>query len=202
MPQNTSKLSITSPSTVYISFTGEMPKLFLVYSGNGVVEYFRYLDGRTPRMKFNLVETDDYTCNVPCDIIKIVPVEIPKLPILPPAERDRYKGDPEIILDANWTVSPASNFTQDNVIVCGPAWMALIPPVRLFILLHEGGHFFYATEEYCDLFAFVSFMRMGYNKSTAFYTLSKVLRKSPQTIDRIKTLLQTIQTTDGPFSPE
>lgn len=202
MQPNTSKLSISSPSTVYIVFTGEMPKLFLVYAGNGVVEYFRYLDGKTPRIKFNLVESGDYTCNTPCDVIKVVPVEIPKLPTLPPAERDRYKGDPEIIIDPNWTISPASNFTQDNVIVCGPKWMSLIPPVKLFILLHEGGHFFYATEEYCDLFAFVSFMRMGYNKSTAFYTLDKVLRKSPQTIDRIKTLMQTIQKTDGVFSPE
>lgn len=202
MPQNINKLSVSSPSTVYISFTGEMPKLFLVYSGKGVVEYFRYLDGKTPRMKFNLVSTDDYTCNVPCEIIKIVPVEIPDLPRLPPAERDRLKGEPDVVYDPSWTVSPASNFTNENTIVCGPAWAALIPPVRLFILLHEQGHFFYMTEEYCDLFAFVSFMRMGYNKSTAYYTLSKVLRKSPQTVARIKTLLQTIQTADGPFQPE
>lgn len=203
MPQKENKITIDFPSTVYIRFMTEMPKLFCCITGNtGIVEYFRYLDGRTPRMKFNLVPSADYYCNVPFEVLKIVPVEIPDLPSLPPPERDRYSGEPEVVYDASWTVSPASNFTQDNRIIVGPAWKNLIPPIRLFILLHEGGHFFYATEEHCDLYAFVNFMRMGYNKSTAYYSLAKVLRKSPSMVQRIKILFNTIQKTDGAFSPE
>lgn len=146
--------------------------------------------------------SDTYTCNVPFAIVKIVPVEIPALPSLPPPERDRYKGEPTIVYDPNWLVSPASNFTDDNLIVHGPAWMAYIPPIRLFIDLHEVGHFFYKTEEYCDEYAFVNFMRMGYNRSTAYYALAKVLKRSPQAVGRIKTIFQTIQKTTGEFSPE
>ena len=193
---------ILSPSTVYISFTEEMPKLFLVCGSSGETEYFRYLDGKTPRMKFNLVVPDTYSCSAPFEIVKIVPVEIPPMPSLPPPERNRYKGEPDIIYDPDWTESPASCFTDENVIIHGPAWAELIPPIRLFIDLHEVGHFFYKTEEYCDLFAFVNFMRMGYNRSTAYYSLSKVLRVSDQSIERIKSISKTIQKATGEFSAE
>lgn len=196
-------ITVSSPQTIYVSFPAEMPKCFVVTGSNGIVEYFRYMDGKTPRMKFNLPVSDIYTTNVPVVVVKQVPVEIPaNLPNLPPPERDRYNGEPVIVYDANWTTSPASNFTEENVIVHGPGWKALIPPVRLFIDLHEVGHFFYMQEEYCDLYAFVNFLRMGYNKSTAYYALSKVLRRSPQMMDRVRTLFQTIVKTDGEFSPE
>jgi hypothetical protein len=195
-------IPIKSPSTVYINFTAEMPHILCVYGSNGVPEFFRHMDGRTPRIKFNLVVPDNYTCNVPFSIVKIVPVEIPKIPTLPPAERDRYQGEPTIVYDPEWTHSPASNFTEENLIVHGPVWKAQIPPVRLFIDLHECGHFFYVTEEYCDMYALVNFLRMGYNRSTAYYALSKVLRRSPENLNRIKQLFVTIQQATGAFSPE
>lgn len=198
----TTTISITEPSTIYIAFTGSMPHLFTIRMSSGVVEYFRHLDGKTPRMKFNLVRADVYTTSVPVNVVKIVPVEIPKLPDLPAPERDRYTGEPEIIYDPSWTASPASIFTDENIIVHGPQWKEQIPPIRLFIDLHELGHLFYRTEEYCDLFAFVNFMRMGYNRSTAYYALSKVLRSSPQNIQRLRNITSNIQTTTGAFSPE
>lgn len=202
MPQNENSIVIIFPSTVYVNFTAEMPKLFAVTGSGGVVEFFRYMDGKTPRIKFNLPISDTYSCNVPFAIVKIIPVEIPPLPSLPPPERDRYKGDPQFVYDPSWTVSPASNFTEEGLIIHGPEWMKLIPPIRLFIDLHEVGHFFYKTEEYCDLYAFVNFMRMGYNKSTAYYALSKVLKASPGQVARLKTIFSTITKTDGEFSPE
>lgn len=201
MPQG-NNISIVFPSTVYIRFTNEMPKLFVVSFVDGQVEYFRHTDGKTPMIKFNLPNQGQYQCNVPFSIVKIVPVEIPQLPSLPPAERDRYKGDPTIVYDPSWTVSPASNFTDQNIIVHGPEWMKQIPPIRLFIDLHEVGHFFYKTEEYCDMFAFVNFMRMGYNRSTAYYALSNVLKSSPQNVSRIKSIFKGIQKSTGEFSPE
>lgn len=194
-------IQISRPSTVYVAFTETLPHLFEVYMSNGIVEYFRHLDGMTPRIKFNLVIPDTYATNVPVQVIKIVAAEIPNLPTLPPAERDRYVGDPEMIYDPNWTESPASNFTDDNIIVHGPGWKAQIPPIRLFIDLHEYGHFFYVTEEYCDLYALVNFLRMGYNRSTAFYALSKVLRTSPRNIARMKFIFDNIEKSTGAFSP-
>jgi hypothetical protein len=49
---------------------------------------------------------------------------------------------------------------------------------RVFILLHEVGHFFYKKEPYCDLFAAKHFILKGYNNCTAMYSLSKVLNCS------------------------
>jgi hypothetical protein len=198
----TTRIDITGPSTVYIKFADTMPHTFLVYMSNGVVEYFRHMDGKTPRMKFNLVRPDTYTTSVPVEVLKIVGVEIPKLPELPAPERDRYKGEPDTLYDPNWTVSPASIFTDENLIIHGPLWKAQIPPIRFFIDLHEMGHCWYVTEQYCDLYAFVNFLRMGYNRSTAFYALSKVLRSSPANIERLKNILSNIQNTSGAFSPE
>lgn len=200
--QTENSIVVIVPSTVYISFPSEMPKLFVVYSSDGIAEYFRYMDGKTPRIKFNLPVEDTYTCNVPFDIVKIVTVEIPALPQLPPPERDRYKGEPDIIYDENWTESVASCFTDENIIVHGPAWAALIPPIRIFIDLHEVGHMFYVTEEFCDLFAYVNFMRMGYNRSTAFFSLSKVLKQSEQSVNRIRSITDVIKKTTGEFSSE
>lgn len=193
---------VNKASTVYVAFPREMPKLFVVFRDNGIVEYFRYMDGKTPRMKFNLPLPGNFFFNVPVQVLKIVDVEIPDLPTLPPAERDRLKGEATIIYDPNWTDTPASNFTNEGIIVHGPGWKRLIPHVRFFIDLHEYGHFFYREEASCDLYAFVNFMRMGYNKSTAYYTLTKVLRRNPQSIDRIKKLFSTIVKSDGEFSPE
>lgn len=200
MQENT---NIVAPGacTVYIVFTSVMPKYFCI-SGKTGVEYFRYLDGKTPRIKFNIPVPDTYTANVPVSVVKVTDIIVPDLPTLPPAERDRMQGEPEIIYDPTWTVSPASNFTEENVIIHGPAWKALIPPIRLFIDLHEIGHFFYRTEEYCDLYAYVNFMRMGYNRSTAFYSLSNVLRRNEQSMNRLKSIFSTIEKTTGEFSPE
>lgn len=195
-------IRIDSPSTVYVAFIGQAPSMFKVFMSNSVIEYFRQLDGHTPRIKFNLVQPDVYSTSVPVQVIKIVPVEIPDLPDLPAPERGRYKGEPETVYDPNWTESPASIFTDENVIVHGPQWKEQIPPIRLFIDLHEIGHLFYVTEEYCDLYAFVNFLRMGYNRSTAYYALSKVLRASPQNIDRLKKMTNTIKKATGAFSPE
>jgi hypothetical protein len=193
---------VNSASTVYIAFTSEMPKLFLMIDADGDVEYFRYMDGKTPRIRFNIPVPGSYTFNCPFSLVKMVPIEVNyNLPVLPSPERDRLK-EPVIVYDPGWTISVASNFTEEGVIVHGPGWLALIKPIRLFIDLHEVGHFFYRTEQYCDLYALVNFLRMGYNRSTAFYALTKVLGRSPEAMDRIKSMFSTITKTTGEFSPE
>lgn len=199
MPQN---IKVSKPSTVYVRFTGEMPKLFLLIASTGDAWYFRYMNGQCPRIKFNVPIAGEYTTNVDIEIVKIVDIEIAKnLPALPPPERDRVKN-PTIIYDPSWTHTPASNFTEDGIIVHGPGWMALTPPLRLFIDLHEVGHFYYATEEYCDLYAMVNFLRMGYNRSTAYYALSMVLKRTPQAMNRVKEMFAAIVSATGEFSPE
>jgi hypothetical protein len=192
MPQN---LRIDKPCTVYVRFRNPLPNLFTLTDEKGEYYFFRHLDGKTPRIKFNIPDPGIYTMNHPVDIVKITGIEIPdRLPTLPPAERSRYKGEPEIIIDENLD-DMARNYTNENIIVFGKRWLALPWPIRLFIMLHEKWHFFYMTEEYCDLGALVDFLRMGYNRSTAFYALDHFLTNNALNRHRIKQLFNNIQRT-------
>jgi hypothetical protein len=188
-------LSVDKPCTVYIQFSNPLPNLFTLRNSDGEFYFFRHLDGKTPRIKFNIPDPGNYEANHPFKIIKTTGIEIPgKLPTLPPAERSRYKGDPTVVIDENLD-ELARNYTNDNLIVFGKRWLALPFPLRLFIYLHEKWHFFYMTEEYCDLGALVDFLRMGYNRSTAFYALDHVLTDNAPNRHRIKQLFNNIQKT-------
>lgn len=196
------ELNVPYPCTVYIHFSDALPNLFVLTNGRDEVEFFRRLDGHTPRIKFNMPDAGRFTGNTDFRVEKISPIEIPPfLPTLPPPERDRWIDNPEFIYDPEHTISPASNYTMDGVIVHGPAFMDFPRPIRVFIDLHELGHFFYCTEEYCDLYAFVNFLRMGYNRSTAYYALSDVLHRSSQGIDRVNKMMKSILDATGNFKP-
>lgn len=101
------------------------------------------------------------------------------------------------MLNKNLEGTPARIYTDTGIIEVSTSFISFPPPVRLFLLLHETGHFLYVTEEYCDLWALINFLRMGYNRSTAYYTLDKILSRSPQNIDRIKFLLTQISVNTG-----
>ena len=90
----------------------------------------------------------------------------------------------KFVFNPNLNGSPARNFSQTGIIEYGNNFLNLPAPVKTFILLHEIGHFFYKTEKYCDIFAAKNFIDMGYNNSTAFYALSKVLRESAANKER------------------
>lgn len=196
MPQS---VNVSSPSTVYVKFTGSLPRLFVLYDGQEV-HYFRYLDGKTPRIKFRMPVPGLYNSDNDFEIVKTVPVEIPDdLPSLPPAERDRWKGinvtyDPELMFTA-------SIDTNAGTIYVGKKFRSLIKPVQIFIIEHEKGHFFYETEEKCDLFALVNFIRMGYNESTAYFALANVIRRSPQQMQRVRELFNQISVVHPNFNP-
>jgi hypothetical protein len=170
-----------------------MPKLFLLCDADGNTYYFRYLDGKTPRIKFNIPDTGSYTGNVDYDIVKICSIEIPStFPKLPPADRDRIKST-TVIYNPDLQGTPARIYTDSGVIEVGKRFLELIKPVQRFLLWHEKGHLFYSEEENCDMYALVNFLREGYNQSTGYYALSKVLKVSAQNIDRIKANFKNIQ---------
>lgn len=120
------------------------------------------------------------------------------MPRLPPAERDRVK-DEVIKFNPNLTDSPARIFTEMTpaVIETSRGFYDLPDPIKLFLLLHEKGHQFYKTEKYCDLYAFVNYLRMGYNRSMAYYSLIKILRRTKENVDRIKKMFETISKSTG-----
>ena len=188
-------LDVNRPVTVFIKFTGEMPLLFELTGRENGLYYFRHLPPGTPRIKFNLVDPDAYTGSVPFEVVKTTAIETPaRYPELPPAERNRYKPV-TFIFDPSLTGTPARIYSNTGIVVHGPTYYNYPKPIRLFIDLHEEGHLFYATEEYCDVWALVNYLRMGYNRSMAYYTLYHILGKTEANVNRLKFLLEQIKVT-------
>ena len=196
------QLKTNNPSTVYVDFsTTTLPKYFCLYDSKGRIYYFRFMDGKTPRIKFNLPDPDTYTGNISFHVYKTTDIQLPdSYPALPPAERNRWK-EPTFVFNPDLTGTPARIFTDTGVIEHSPQYYTYPPPVRLFLDLHESGHFLYTTEMYCDLWALVNFLRMGYNRSTAYYTLDKILSRTSENIDRLKFLLTQITVNGDDFKP-
>lgn len=216
-------LSIKKPCTVYVKFETP-PGLFQLKHERHGLYYFRDLQGKTPRIKFNICHPGQYTANIPFEIVKVVPIEIPDtLPGLPSYERNDIK---DFVINDNFDFygSPARVFVKEGIIERSKDFYKLPKPIRVFILLHEVGHFFYGitdadikkanrlpepdnkdflrkrmyeSEAKCDLFALVQYLQMGYNRSMAYYSLSKVLSRSQDNIDRVKKLVSNIQKTQS-----
>lgn len=177
-------LNVVKPQTFYIRFKGELPRKFTLTDKNGI--YFeRFLDGKTPRIKFNIPDVGSYKSSNSFDVTKVVDLEKPKLDFtLPPYERHRLK-DFIIVDNPRLTGTPARIFTEEGIVEKGRDFYRFSRPMRIFFLLHEVGHFYYKTEEFCDLFALVNFLQMGYNMSTAMYCLTNVLKRNEQNKKRV-----------------
>jgi hypothetical protein len=163
--------------------------------------YFRYLNGNvnagaTPRIKFNIPDPGIYVGNAPFEVVKVVPIEIPDaLPELPPAERDRWK-DIKLVYNPEMnktSITPIRIYSDTGVVEYGPRFLQLIPPIQVFLIEHERGHLFYKTEQYCDMYALLNFIRKGYNQSTAYYALTHILSRTKENAGRIKTIFNNIQ---------
>lgn len=182
-------ISICKPCTIYIKFLEEIPRVFEFGSPDGELIYFRHIYGKVPRMKFNVPDIGNYIANVPFEVVKMTSIEIPLLglPVLPAADRRRWKN-PDVVRNDELQDTIARNYTEIGLIEFGPRYYQLMKPMQIFIYLHELGHFFYSDEFNCDLYALVNFVRMGYNLSTAYYTLQHSLNKTQLQIDRMKEL--------------
>lgn len=93
---------------------------------------------------------------------------------LPKPERTKYFGVNKILVDTLST-SPARIATDKNIIILNPKFFDFSVEVKLFILLHEVGHFYYKTEWKCDQYAAYHFLEMGCNPSQAFESLAGVI---------------------------
>lgn len=182
----------SSPSTLLIKFF-EPTDYFELRDSRGRLYYYRYLPNNTNEIKINLPDKGLYYFNNDCQI-EDKPLEIVEGIYnvkLPKRERDRDK-ELTIRHDSNLTNSPAIIYTDIGLIVTGTKFLELPVPMRIFVLLHEKGHFRYKTEKYCDLYAFVEFVKMGYNPSTAIYCLTDILKQKPEKDERINSLFRTM----------
>ena len=203
MPEgNSNVITVDRPVTLYIKFpAGVFPRYVEFRNNRGDIEYFRVLYGKLNRIKLNLVKGGTYFSNQPFEIVKMTSIEIPKqFPKLPPAERNRWKPL-KFVDNPALKGTPARIFTETGVVEHGPDYYKYPKCVREFIDLHEQGHLFYKTEEYCDLWALVNYLRLGYNRSTAYWTLCNVLKKTPANVQRIEQLVFNIKKTQNESKP-
>lgn len=190
-------VNVSRPSTLYIRFLSVMPRLFTLFDESGKTYFFRYLDGRTPRIKVNIPDSGTYEGSYPFEVYKTEPIELPdSWPVLPPAQRDRWKPV-TIVSDPNLKGTPAQIYTDTGLIKTSPVFDTYPLPVQKFLIEHEKGHFFYLDESSCDLYALVNYLRMGYNASMAYATLSRILSRGGANIQRIKNIFNGIQKTQN-----
>lgn len=175
----------SNPSTYNIKFFDNVDS-FTIYDSKGGKYYYRYLPPGCTSIKVNIPDTGIYRFNTDAELRRerlVINPAVNRIK-LPPRERNRRK-DFYIVHDPNEIKSPALIYTETGKIVTGSKFNSLTIPMKVFVLLHELGHFDYHTEKYCDLFAFVEAMKMGYNASNCMYCLTDILRSNPANDERI-----------------
>lgn len=161
-----------------------------ILDDKGRTYYERKANGKN--LKVNFPRSGAYRF-VNCYPVNCLPLQMneAKFSLFAP-ERKRVVKMPDIVKNENFN-GPARINTKDARIELGPPFFALPIPTKIFILLHEIGHFYYKTESKCDAFAYYHFCKLGYNNSQAFYALSKVITLHNENLKRLFTLLKLIQ---------
>jgi hypothetical protein len=113
--------------------------------------------------KFEFVRVEDFTPSIPANF-----------PPLPAPDRKKIFGIHEIKVD-NKSNSPARIYTDKGIITLNPRFFYYPGEIKLFILLHELGHFYYTEEWKCDMYAAYHYLQMGCNRSNAFDALAGVI---------------------------
>ncbi len=67
------QVRINKPETLFIKFNGELPKKFELREGNNSIYFERFLDGKTPRIKFNIPNVGTYYTTNNIEIITLKP---------------------------------------------------------------------------------------------------------------------------------
>lgn len=187
------KVKIARPCTIYLSYPDI--KVIHVRDGKNHVYFKRKIDGVLPLNKgifnnayVNIPDTGEYdiTVNGKSDFkIDYLPLQKSFLGCnMPAKERNRLRPY-HIVLNKSMSGTPARINTHYGVIEVSPRFMTLPLYSQRFIIQHEIGHFFYRTEEYCDMYAARVLLDRGYNPSEILNTMKEVFRRSPLAIKRI-----------------
>ena len=87
-----------------------------------------------------------------------------KLPTLPKFER-RLPLPKKFTIRYGENPNTCSVFLREGYILADNSLKELPTPARTFIYFHELGHYFYVSEEKCDLFAARQMLKRGFNPS-------------------------------------
>ena len=154
---------------------------------NGNLYHIRRTKGR--EVAFKAMKPGFY--QVYPEPIRITPEAMNFKPVeaLPPPDRNQGKKA-SIRVNRNLSGTPARIFPATGVIEVGETFHTLPEQAKLFILLHELGHFYYTQEKDADHYALYHFNKMGGNPSQSVYTLAMFLTDTPENKARINSLFQ------------
>lgn len=184
-------VDVQSPSTVSFESPAPVNKI-VVIDGRGVPFYYRRFKQGTREFKINFPRPGKY--KVPGSYKTVLNgLQIGELPQLPTPERNRQTNKPFRVIKRQLPGTPARIYTNQRVIVYSPELDKFDLSTQLFILFHELGHFYYATEEFADLFAFYWMKKLGYNDSSSIYALTKILKPTERNRKRIHSLFNHIK---------
>lgn len=188
------KLVVNKPSTFLFSVVPtENVKVFR----NGEIYFERRFENRQSNIKVNIPDIGEYTTSFIFTKVQQLPLEIErKITRLPKPQRDNYLTvKPKVFFDSsmNYNGTPAKILPSTGIIHISNKFLSLPIYTRKFIYWHEVGHLRYKSEFFCDLFACKQMIDRGYNESSCIYTLSRVLGRTSQNIERIKFALSQVQ---------
>jgi hypothetical protein len=181
-------------STVEITFSGFIPRRFVIYNSRGDIYFFRDLTENNRTIKVNIKHSDIYTTNADA-FYSVGPFEQTFVNSdIPDFEKFFYSGKFKFRFNPNLKGTPARHFYKKNIIETGPNFYKYPFPIRVFILCHEVAHCFYSDEMKADTFACLLYIKNGYNKSMALHSLTDVLNmKSTQNRERVNNLIKILK---------
>lgn len=113
---------------------------------------------------------------------------------LPNREKNINHKPIRLIFNEELLHSPARIDVKTGIIEYSSDFLKLPILWQDFIILHEIGHHYYKTEEYCDLYALKNYIDNYGNPSQAYYSLSKVFKRPEYQVNRLKNLHKNIIT--------
>lgn len=187
-------IKTVKPSTISVTLPGYAYR-FELYNEKGDLYYFRDIADGQKEIKFNVQRAGTFTSNVDLFKVEINDLKINQLNTpLPKPQKERTAKQIKIVYNPNLTGTPARNFYKLGIIEVGDKFMQQPYPVKVFIICHEIGHFFYHDEELADLFAAKLYIKKGFNRSTALHALTDILNfESNVNKDRLKKHLTTLK---------
>ena len=145
-----------------------------VYDTDGRPFYFFNATGKVhfnlPRGKYK-IETS----------LKSAPFRKYRLPNLPAYERNLPLPQ-KFVIKYGDNPNTCSVFLREGYILADTSLKDLPTPARTFIYFHELGHYFYTSEEKCDLFAARKMLERGFNPSHVAEAPRITLRSSPERV--------------------
>lgn len=178
---------VNKPCTVRVTFAkNSSAHTWLVSHSNGKAYHLRDFEKPPTTEKISFPKEGLYYSNIAFENAEALPLEAFNIKDTLPEPERNYNPEQIIIKEVeNIGATPARTLAKQGIIEKGNTMQAYPSQVTFFILLHELGHQKYKTEWKTDRFALYYFLLLGYNPSQAFYALSRILKRSPEAIDRI-----------------